>query len=855
MTWDEASRALRRLLAGVAVAVVVAALGGSAFYLLILRDLPDLERVEDYRPLLTSRVLDRNGHPIGEFYEERRRLTPIEEIPPHMIHAIVAAEDDAFFEHRGLDYGSILRAAWVNFWAGRTRQGASTITQQVAKSLLLTPERSYRRKLRDMILAHRIEQRLAKDEILFLYLNQIYFGRGAYGIADAALSYFGKSVSELTPSECALLAGLPQRPSEYSPFVDPEAAERRRQYVLRRMHEVGYLDEAAYEQALADLPVLAPASLGEDFDVAAYFTEEVRRYLFERLGGETVLRGGITVETTLDIELQRAATAAVRDGLTALDRRLGYRGPERRVAPDAIASLLPELAERNGWDPAEAGDPPPLPADRDLYGVVTRVAPESQTARVAFAPGVEAVVSLEDVRWARTPNPAQREHPVPSIDRVFAPGDVTAFRLRPPDPDAEPAGSALPRVAIAQEPVVQGALLSFDVETGDVLALVGGYDFEKSEFNRAIQALRQPGSAFKPIVYAAALQRDYSPVSILWDRPFVSRDDESGLDWRPQNYGRKFLGQITLREALARSVNNATIHLANDLGVRSVIAEARRLGIESPLAPDLSLALGSSSVSLLELLRAYAVFPSQGRLLRPRFISRVLDRDGNVLIEDVALGDSPEAAEPDGDGIDADEAGDARLQLAAGNRLEAEAPLDGEPSNGRDTVGIDAVPPGHVISPTLAYLMTDLLHGVVEDPRGTGGRARALRHPVGGKTGTTNEQADAWFIGFSPDIATGVWVGFDQKRVLGRGEAGSTAALPIWIDYMRVALARRPVRDFPVPPDIVFARIDRGTGLLADATSESTYFQAFYAGTEPTQTSAQALAASESDRLLRLDPF
>jgi penicillin-binding protein 1A len=310
MTWEDVTRAVRRLLAGVGAAIVVAALGWATFYVLILRDLPDLEQVEDYRPLLTSQVLDRNGHAIGEFFEERRRLTPIDELPPQMIHAIVAAEDDSFFEHRGLDYGSILRAAWVNFWAGRTRQGASTITQQVAKSLLLTPERSYRRKLRDMILAQRIEERLAKDEILFLYLNQIYFGRGAYGIADAARSYFGKAVLELSVSECALLAGLPQRPSEYSPFVDPDAAERRRQYVLRRMHEVGYLDDAAYEEAVADLPVLAPAPLREDFAVAAYFTEEVRRYLFERLGGETVLRGGLTIQTTLDIELQRAASSA-----------------------------------------------------------------------------------------------------------------------------------------------------------------------------------------------------------------------------------------------------------------------------------------------------------------------------------------------------------------------------------------------------------------------------------------------------------------------------------------------------------------------------------------------------------------
>jgi penicillin-binding protein 1A len=486
---------------------------------------------------------------------------------------------------------------------------------------------------------------------------------------------------------------------------------------------------------------------------------------------------------------------------------------------------------------------------------VTRVDPSSQTAQVAFAPGVEAVVSLEDVRWARRPDPSRRAYPVEAIDRIFEAGDVAVFRLREPTPDdEETAAGGLPRVVIAQQPIVQGALLSLDVDTGDVLALVGGFDFEKSEFNRSTQALRQPGSAFKPIVYAAALQRGYSPVSILWDRPFVARDSESGLDWKPQNYGRKFLGQITLREALARSVNNATIHLANDLGVKSVIEEARRLGIESPLAPDLSLALGSSSLSLLELLRAYAVFPAGGRLLAPRFIARVLDRDGYVMLENVALGDSPDVEPAPEGGVGTEDAADDPLRLADRDRSDGASSFGDDAANDSES-GFGDPPPGHVISPKLAYLMTDLLHGVVEDPRGTGRRARALRHPVAGKTGTTNEQADAWFLGFSADVATGVWVGFDERRVLGRGEAGSTAALPIWVDFMRAALAKRRVRDFIVPSEIVFARIDRSTGLLADATSESTYFQAFRAGTEPTQTSAQALAASESDRLLRLDPF
>jgi len=848
--------------------LVGVAAGAAFFYFTFLRDLPDLRTVEDYRPPLSTQVYARGGERIGEFFEERRELVPLEEVPESVVHAFVAGEDSTFFEHSGIDFTSILRAAWVNLRAGgEIRQGGSTITQQVVKGLLLTPERKIRRKVREMILARRIEERFTKQEILYLYLNQIYFGHGAYGIGEAARRYFGKSVSELEVSEAALLAGLPKAPSRYSPLANPEEAERRRRYVLGRMHEDGFIDEAAYQRALANPPELAePPEESEAFEVAAYFTEEVRRYLFEALGGERVLTGGLRVETTLDLARQRDAVEAVREGLVELDRRQGWRGPERRVAAGAVDEELVRLAEANGLaapdagagDAAESGEPESEEAAADgpaedaateptvgdvLLGVVRAVDAEAERAQVGFAPDLGGRVRLEDVKWAREPDPARRPRPVKEIEQIFAVGDVARFELL--ERTENGSGETL-RLRIAQEPAVQGALLSFDVEDGDVLALVGGYDYAESQFNRAVQARRQPGSAFKPLIYGAAIEKGYTPASILFDRPVVYVDEESGFVWRPENYGQTFYGPLTLREALVRSINNATVHLFRDVGVGYVIDFARRMGIESPLSRDLSLALGSSGVSLLELTRAYAVFANGGRRAEPVFIRRVVDPDGEVLLANVPLGAEPPEEPwiaPDGAVGTPDGAAEPSVRTAS-TRVKGPEAGDGEGE------------PDRILPAADAYLVTDLLRAVVTDPRGTGRRARSLNRTVAGKTGTTNDQVDAWFVGFSPDVATGVWVGHDdQGRVLGWGETGARAALPIWKDYMEDALAGRPVRDFAVPDAIVFARIDRKTGLLADATSTETVFQPFEAGTEPTETDRAARTTSETRDKLRMDSF
>ena len=820
------SRGIRILLAAIGLLGVAVLFAAAAFYIAFVRDLPDLETIRDYRPPLTSRVLDQKGRPIGEFFVERRQLTPLDEVPDHVVRAFIAAEDSAFFEHSGIDVPAILRAAWKNLISDR-KEGGSTITQQMVKGLLLTPERTYRRKIREMILARRIEERFSKQEILYLYLNQIYFGDGAYGIGEATRTYFDKQVSQLTISEGAQLAGLPKAPTRYSPRRNPDQAENRRRYVLRRMRADGFLDEATYQSARAEPIVLAPPKDSEIFKATAYFTEEVRRYLFSEFGGNAVLEGGLVIRTTLDLDLQLAAYRAVRLGLEHLSKRQGYRGPLRNVPETEIAEVLVRLAEKNALvrngDAAattpESGwlKPPELPTRGRLEGLVIAVDVKAERATIGFAPDVSASVALEDVSWAREPVPDKAPRRVRSIDKVFSVGDLALF-----DMVADPLEGNEPKVSLYQEPRVEGALLSIDVDREEVLALVGGYDFERSQFDRVTQARRQPGSSFKPLIYGAALAKNYTPASIVFDRPIVYKDEESGFIWRPRNYGRIFFGPITLREALARSVNNATVHLFRDVGVDFVIDYARKLGIRSPLNRDLSLALGSSGISLLEMTRAYATFASQGLRVEPIFIRSVTDRDGQVIVQNVPLA----SLLPDVKGDDFD--------------VETQDPEEGGERE-------------QVISPEEAYLVADLLRAVVVDPHGTGWRLRALKRPVAGKTGTTNDQADAWFLGFSPSIATGVWVGHDESRFLGWGETGSRAAAPIWVDFMKFALGKRPLRDFKVPETIVFARIDRKTGLLADFASQNTVFQAFRVDTVPTKTAKSVQTETEGRRLLRMD--
>ena len=707
----------------------------------------------------------------------------------------------------------------------------------------------------------------------------------------------------------------------------------------------GVIDRAAYDFAFANVPELKKPDETEFYGPATHFTELVRRYLYERLGGAEVLERGLVIETTLDLDLQLSAVGSVREGLQAHDHRQGYRGVLRTAKggefdaevealalenaelfvplfPDDLGIELHETdTDADGEDatseegdietatePAAAADdvaevaaaaeaeaepalpsmddedpvlPDPLaydiPFDEPVTGIVLSVSRKEELARVAFGNEVVGLVALEDIAWARKPNPKARPIPVKRIDWILKPGDVARF-VRLPDREFDDEGVAqetrpihdpaideamlatlaeedalpeplaelpLARLDLYQEPMVQGSLLSMDVDSGDVLALVGGYDHERSEFNRATQAKRQPGSSFKPFIYGAALARNYTPVSEVVDRPVVYTDPVSGFVWAPRNYGRRFYGPMPLRNALKKSVNNATVHLFREVGVDYVIDYARRLGIQAPLSRDLSLALGSSSVTLLELTTAYAVFPNHGRRVVPRFITRVLDANGRVLLEDVPLGPPPPPilrplADEEAEFDDGSGAGDPERAVAVSD-------LDVYPD-------AEIMPTDQIISEAEAYLMCDLLRAVVEE--GTGRRLKRLGRPLAGKTGTTNEQGDAWFMGFSPEIVTGVWVGNDDNSVLGWGETGAGAALPIWGGYMKVALAGLPIRDFDVPSEnIVFERIDRNTGLVADANSQDAYFQPFIAGTQPERTLSERNTATDAEDALREDLF
>jgi len=747
--------------------------GGYGFYR-VTRNLPQIASLQDYQPSIVTNVYAEDGTPIAEFYIERRIVVPLEEIPQKLIWAFVAAEDSRFFEHEGIDFIGILRALWKNIRAGGIVQGGSTITQQVTKSLLLTPERSYTRKLREAILAYRIEKHLSKEEILYLYLNQIYLGHGAYGVGAAAQNYFGKHLEELNLAECATLAGLPQAPSRYSPYSHPQRAKERQVYVLNQMVSDGYIsaDEAA--EALAyNLEVKAR----KDWDIGKvpYFAEHIRRYLEEKYGREVLYRQGLQVYTTVNLAFQKAAQRAVKKGLYELDKRQGYRGPVAHLASEEIEPFFQKLKEsveaNGGLEPGTV-----------VKGVVIAVSSAEKKVSVRLSEGL-GILPVEKMEWARKPDPeiAYGAVKVTNPARVLKVGDVILVRLLERDSKTE---NWL--LALEQEPEVQGALLCMDNATGHVRAMVGGIDFHTSQFNRAIQSRRQPGSAFKPFTYAAALDKGYTPATIIIDSPIIYTDDQMDWKWKPKNYKEKFYGPTLFRTALIFSRNVVTIKILRDIGIDYVIDYARRFGISSPLSRDLSLALGSSGVSLLELTNAYSVFANLGELVSPIFITKILDRQGNLLEE---------------------------------YRPQRERVLE------KDT----------------AYVMTHLLQEVVK--YGTGWRARAIKRPTAGKTGTTNNLQDAWYIGFTPSYVTGVWVGFDGDRTLGKFETGSRAASPIWVDFTAEVLKDKREKVFTVPENVVFAKIDPKTGLLAKPGDENAVFEAFKEGTAPTKTSDETTPA------------
>ena len=758
---------------------VLAMAGAFAFYMHISRELPKIETLDDYRPPVVTTVYSSDNKKIGEFFKERRFVIPVSEMPELLKNAFISAEDDRFYEHKGIDIVSIARAFVKNLKAGAIVQGGSTITQQVTKSFFLTPEKTYRRKLKEAILAYKIDKRFSKDEILFLYLNQIYLGSGAYGVEAAAETYFGKRAKDLDLAECAVLAGLPQAPSRYSPFRHPERAKDRQSYVLNRMVSEGYITAQQAADAKKKLPGIQERQNYFE-DQVPYYAEYVRQYVEKKYGRDALYNEGLQIYAAVNVEMQKIARQAVEKGLRDLDKRQGYRGPIKHVENSDREAYLRELAE--GYEKT------PFENEKIVEGLVLDIDDRGKKVAVSFG-GEKGTLPLENMRWARKPNPK-----VPSSSALIAKpsqalkaGDAIHVELLEKNDQ-----SGIWTLALEQVPKAQSALLCMEAQTGHVIAMIGGRDYHESQFNRAIQSRRQPGSAFKPIVYAAALDKGYTPATVILDTAVVYKD--ANMTWKPKNYSAKFYGPTLFREALTHSRNLVTIKILKDIGVDYAIDYAKRLGIESHLEPNLSMGLGASGVSLLELVTAYSVFANQGYRFEPVFVTKVLDRNGKVL----------------------EEAGIQKRK---------------------------------VIEETTAYLMTSLLKSVVED--GTGRRVRALNRPAAGKTGTTNDQYDAWFMGYTPGYITGTWVGFDQEAPLGRAETGSKAASPIWLDFMSKILDGKPVRQFTEPMGLVYAKIDGETGLLPIAQSKKTYWEVFKEGTAPTEYTPKPETRSEYDNFFK----
>ncbi len=755
--------------------------GVAGLYYYLSQDLPKINTLNDYRPDTVTSVFSDDGRKIGEFYEERRIVIPLSEMPKDLINAFVSAEDSRFREHPGIDIISIMRASLKNFKAGTIVQGGSTITQQVTKSFLLTPERTYKRKIKEAILAYRIEKKFTKDEILFLYLNQIYLGHGAYGVESASENYFGKHTKDLNLSECSMLAGLPQAPSRYSPFRFPDRAKQRQIYVLNRMKEEGIITNLEATEAI-DLKLDIKPRKNWFIERVPYYTEHVRRYVEKKYGKDALYNQGLQIHTAVNIELQKMGRKAVNKGLIELDRRTGYRGPLKNIPDLQIEDFCTKVTEKIGTAALNKGN---------IYeGVVLSLDDKTGITLVRVG-NFHGIIKLKTITWARKPDHeiAHYQVKIKKPSQVFKPGDIILVKV------LEEAGvDTKIEFSLEQEPVAQSALLSIEAETGHVKAMIGGRGFKNSQFNRAYQSRRQPGSAFKPIIYAAALDKGYTVASMIMDSPVVYKDTERDHIWKPKNSKEKFFGPTLFRKALVKSRNIVTIKILQDLGTDYIIDYARRLGIQSDISQNLSIALGSSGLSLLELVNAYSVFSNLGYLIEPVFITKIFDRDGNLLETSKLIRKK-------------------------------------------------------VIDMTTAYIMTNIMESVVKS--GTGWRVKALKRPVAGKTGTTNKLFDAWFLGYTPQYTTGVWVGLDQEAPLGKGENGSRTASPIWLEFMKNVLEGKPAKTFKVPEGIVFAKIDAKTGLLPIEESEKTIFECFKEGTLPKEHTPKPNTASASEELYK----
>ena len=759
------------------ILIVIASGVGTGYYFFkkYSKGLPDVAVLRNYKPSLVTRVLDVNDELAAEYFVEKRILVKLDNIPVMLRLATLAVEDTAFYEHHGLNLEGIVRAFLANMKAGRVVQGGSSITQQLAKTLLLSPERTMDRKIREAVLSIRIDSEYSKDEILEIYLNQIYYGHGAYGVQAAAQTYFDKDMNELTLGEMAMMVGLPKAPSNYSPYRHMERALQRRNHTFDRMVAEGVITREQMDEAINEPVELV--GLKKPINNAPWFTEHVRRYLEKNYGADKLYRAGLVVRTTLDLALQEQADEAMRYGLERTDKRLGYRGPVNSLnfadgeQPD-WNMLNPDRAE------VENADDYYVPGLK-LKGYALAV--KKDMAEIGFEDAV-GYIALKELDWAHPADPEKNTRWVEKIKDarvVLRAGDIVEVKILEGGRDEQ---GALP-LALEQTPVVQGALLAIDPKNGYVRAMVGGYDPETSKFNRSVQALRQPGSSFKPFIYSAALDKGYNPASIIIDSPIIFNKAVTEFQgWKPVNFEKKFYGPTTLRTAVTKSRNIVTIKLLNKIGAKYAADYARRFGITSPLDVNLGLALGASPVSLYEMVYAYGALANGGMAPEPVFITSIQSSEGDILEQN-------------------------------------------EPS------AIEA------ISPSTAFLMANIMKNVVKE-----GTARSVGkkfdRPIAGKTGTTNNYIDAWFIGFTPDIVCGVWVGNDDNTPMGKRETGSRVAIPLWSRFMEKAFETIPASDFAAPSDIIFTRINKRTGRPTRVADKSSIFEAFVDGEQPALTSA-----------------
>ncbi len=793
---------LLTILLCVAVLGIFAVAGGATFiFYHFSKGLPDYRTLATYTPPVMTRVYAGDGSLIQEYAVEGRVFVPITAIPKRVADAFIASEDQRFYTHPGIDPVGLSRAVTVAIFekltgSDRRIKGASTITQQVAQNFLLGKEYTFDRKIREAILSIRIERAFTKDHILELYLNENYLGFGAYGVAAAAMNYFNKSLDELTVGEAAFLSGLAKAPNNYNPLRSPEAARERRNYVIGRMEEDGYITSAEAKAARAESITVRNRSETELVSGADYFAENVRRDLASRFGEEALYKGGLAVRTSLDPELQRLTNRIMRAGLLSYDRAHGWRGPITKLTPPG------DWVERM----RHVQDPPGLPSEWQLAAVSVV---EADKATLVLRNGKAGSIPLSELRWARAALPDQHVgEAVRSADKVLHAGDVVA--VEPADKNSEGADYPAGTFALRQLPQIEGAMVVMDPHTGRVLAMNGGFSYARSQFNRATQALRQPGSSFKPFVYLTAMEQGFTPSTLVLDAPFVM-DQGPGLPkWKPKNYTDEFLGRATLRNGIEKSQNLMTVRVAQAVGMDKVGTTAEAFGIVDKMPPNLSAALGSEVSTVLRMTTGYAQLVNGGKKLSPVLIDRIQDRNGKTVF---------------------------RTDTRACPACAADA---------WDQQGPPALPDERkqLADPASVYQIVHLLEGVVQN--GTGRPVAAVGKPLAGKTGTSNDAFDVWFMGFSPDLVAGIFVGFDEPHSLGPKETGGGIAAPMFRDFMKEALKDKPATPFRVPPGISLVRVEHDTGRPAQPGDRHVIMEAFKLGTSP-ETQVTIMGQSDQD--------